>query len=88
MAIEKACCAAGDRIRILEGPLQGLEGVLFEEKGSKRFAIHFESMAQTVSVDIESVSFKKCDARVIESKPRVYGGKNADLQSVAFGVRQ
>lgn len=44
----------GDKVRVIAGPLTGLEGVLLDKKGHTRFGIRFTSIEQAVSIDIQS----------------------------------
>ncbi len=44
----------GDPVKIKEGALSGLEGVLIEERGSSRFAVKIESLQQVVIVNVSS----------------------------------
>jgi len=45
--------SSGDRVKVVHGPLAGLEGVLLEKKGGSRFGLHFTSISQSISVDIQ-----------------------------------
>jgi transcription antitermination factor NusG len=44
----------GDKVKVIHGPLSGLEGVLLEKKGTKRFGIRLESIEQSISIEIQS----------------------------------
>ena len=44
----------GDKVRVIKGPLTGLEGVLVERTRSQRFLVHFKSFAQSISIDIQT----------------------------------
>jgi transcription elongation factor/antiterminator RfaH len=44
---------SGDRVKVVHGPLAGLQGILVDRKGGKRFGIHFDSISQSISVDIQ-----------------------------------
>jgi transcription antitermination factor NusG len=46
--------AVGDSVRIVRGPLTGLEGILMEQRKNHRFLIRFTSIQQAVSVDIDT----------------------------------
>lgn len=44
--------APGDRVRVTDGPLNGLEGILSEKKGKKRFIIMLENIGRYLSIQI------------------------------------
>lgn len=44
---------SGDKVKVVQGPLTGRSGVLLEKKGGKRFGIHFDSIALSISIDIQ-----------------------------------
>jgi transcription antitermination factor NusG len=52
----EVCCnlKIGDSIEITQGALTGMEGVLVEERGSRRFAVRIESLQQSVMVNVPS----------------------------------
>jgi transcription elongation factor/antiterminator RfaH len=56
---KEAYFAVGDRVKIIHGPLAGLEGIWLEKRGAKRFGIRFESIKQAVSIDIHSCYLEK-----------------------------
>jgi transcription antitermination factor NusG len=49
----------GDKVRVVAGPLAGLEGMLLDIKGKSRVSIRFNSIAQAVSIDIQSSLLEK-----------------------------
>lgn len=44
----------GRRVRIVRGPLRGLEGILLRKKGNFRFVLSVELIQCSVSVDVEA----------------------------------
>ena len=42
----------GERVKIVDGPLSGYEGILVEQKGKNRFGIHLEVLNKTILADI------------------------------------
>jgi len=44
----------GDPVRVIRGPLRGIEGVLSRNKGSVRLVISMEMLGRSVSADISS----------------------------------
>jgi transcription antitermination factor NusG len=44
---------AGRRARVLNGPLQGLEGIILRRKKKTRFVLSFELIARSVAVEID-----------------------------------
>lgn len=49
---------AGDRVQIEAGPLQGLEGVLVELRGSRRLVVSVTLLQRSVAVEIDSALVK------------------------------
>jgi len=51
----------GDSVVITEGALSGMEGILLEERGGRRFALRIESLQQSVliNVPLESLMAKE-----------------------------
>jgi transcription antitermination factor NusG len=49
---------SGDRVQIVQGPLVGLEGILFQKKGKQRFGVRLHGLRQVLSLDI-GVGFLK-----------------------------
>jgi transcription antitermination factor NusG len=46
-------CRTGSRVRIMHGPLQGLEGILIRQKGLCRVIISIEMLAKSVAVEVD-----------------------------------
>ncbi|HEY4364079.1 MAG TPA: transcription termination/antitermination NusG family protein [Bryobacteraceae bacterium] len=44
---------AGDRVRVAEGPLRGVEGTLLREKGAIRLVIGIELLQRSLAVELE-----------------------------------
>ncbi len=42
----------GEKVRVVVGPLNGIEGVVLQKKGDKRLFVELKTIHQTVSVDI------------------------------------
>ncbi len=51
--------AAGDRVRIVRGPLRGLEGILIEKRKGCRFVLNVDLIQQSVSCEIDSSDVEK-----------------------------
>lgn len=51
--------AVGDRVRIVRGPLCGLEGILLEKKGKFRFVLSIDIIRQAVSCEISAADVEK-----------------------------
>jgi transcription antitermination factor NusG len=49
----------GDRVKIVNGPLVGYEGILVEQKGKTRFGIQLEEINHTIFVDIKMNQLEK-----------------------------
>ena len=44
----------GDRVRLIEGPLQGLEGLLVRKKSLWKFLVSVEMLQRSVAVEVDS----------------------------------
>lgn len=51
----------GDRVRVSSGPFVGLQGMLIEKNGSKRFYVRFDSIEQAVSIAVEAKLLEKIE---------------------------
>lgn len=51
--------ATGDRVRVIRGPLRGLEGILVEKKNNFRFVISVDLIQQAVACEIDSADVEK-----------------------------
>lgn len=49
---------AGRRVRIVQGPLQGLEGVLLRRKGRCRLVISLDLIQRSICVDVDADSLQ------------------------------
>jgi transcription antitermination factor NusG len=47
----------GQRVRLLNGPLEGLTGVVLRQKNRTRFVISLELLMRSVAVEIDSADF-------------------------------
>lgn len=51
----------GDRVRVLEGPLTGVEGIFVQDKPSKgRLVVSMNILGRSVSVDMNSAAVETC----------------------------
>lgn len=53
--------SSGDKIRIIDGPLCGYEGILIEIKGKKKFGVSISCVNLTAVVDLNTSKMEKCD---------------------------
>jgi len=51
--------SVGDNVKVIRGPLAGLEGMLIQKKGAQRFYIRFNSIEQAMSIDIQTNLLEK-----------------------------
>jgi len=49
----------GDPVKITTGPLEGLEGILSEQRGGKWFVVYVSAIGKSVSVDISETGLEK-----------------------------
>lgn len=50
---------AGDRVRVRQGPLRGIEGVLVEKKAGFRFVITVDLIQQAIACEIDAADVEK-----------------------------
>jgi transcription antitermination factor NusG len=50
----------GDRVRVVDGPMAGLAGVVREVRGSRRLLVGFEQIGRGLSVSIGAASVTMC----------------------------
>lgn len=44
---------AGERVRVLVGPLQGMEGIVVARKGERRLVVSMAMLQRSVAVEVE-----------------------------------
>ncbi len=57
--VERGAYCRGQRVKIKEGPLVGLEGTLIKEQGKSRFLIDIEGLNQMLSISIPVYYFEE-----------------------------
>jgi transcription antitermination factor NusG len=45
---------AGQEVRVIQGPFEGLQGILTEVRGKTRIVVRLEAIRQAVSVEMSS----------------------------------
>jgi len=51
----------GDRVRVLEGPLTGVEGIFVQDKSSKgRLVVSVNMLGRSVAVDLDNATVETC----------------------------
>ena len=58
----------GDRVRIMAGPLSGMEGVLVEQKNGQRVVLTIEQIMSSISVEVEVQNLEPLRPRLV-TKP-------------------
>jgi transcription termination/antitermination protein NusG len=58
-------CAIGQRVRIKEGPLTGVTGILKEMKNGRRFIVSLESIAKSISIEVDESVVCAVDESVV-----------------------
>jgi transcription antitermination factor NusG len=61
----------GDRVRVIAGPLTGLEGIIVQTRGHARLVITLSSIAQSFSVEVTEDCVEKVGSREIETATSV-----------------
>jgi len=54
----------GDRVRVVDGPMAGLVGVVREMRGKRRLLVGFEQIGRALSVSIGAADVEACGERV------------------------
>lgn len=70
---------SGDRVRVISGPLEGVEGILVRKKNFYRLILSVELLVRSISVEVEVADVE----RVMESRPSI--GPHAAAANVPFG---
>ena len=75
----------GERVRVIRGALEGLEGILTRKKNLYRLVISVAMLAQSVSVEIDALDVVPvvCQSVVDLQPDRQQNRKSLDLSSVA-----
>jgi transcription antitermination factor NusG len=58
----------GDRVRVIRGSLQGLEGILVRKKNQFRLVLSVEMLAKSVAVEIDAMDVEPVAKRVQEDQ--------------------
>ncbi len=53
------CCVKGDKVKVSNGPLAGLYGMVTEKKGLTRLYVELEAIQRVISVDIDAGLLEK-----------------------------
>jgi transcription antitermination factor NusG len=72
----------GDRVRVIRGSLQGLEGILVRKKNQFRLVLSVDMLAKSVAVEIDAADIESVTKRVQEDQ---YPGSFAPPAVVAAG---
>jgi transcriptional antiterminator NusG len=59
--------AVGDRVRITNGALAGMQGVLLRKKSNLRVVLTVEAICSSVSAEVDEADLEPLDARSIQS---------------------
>jgi transcription antitermination factor NusG len=59
--------ALGDRVRIMAGPMAGVEGILDRQKNGLRVVLRLEMLSRSLSVEVGAAEIEWCDPRVYNS---------------------
>lgn len=80
----------GDRVRVVRGSLEGVEGILTRKKGLLRLVLSVNMLAQSVGVEIEASDVEPVSASGSSSSFRAgqFAGAGIFPNPVAFGQTQ
>ena len=76
----------GDRVRVIRGSLQGVEGILVRKKNQFRLILSVDMLAKSVAVEIDSADIEPLTERVQAEQyaPRLYDAYAPGRESVAL----
>ena len=57
--VDDAMFHHGEQVKIIAGPLQGLEGEIINHKGKKRLAVRIEQLGKAILVEVPKVYVKR-----------------------------
>jgi len=72
----------GERVRVVRGSLEGVEGVLMRKKNLYRLVLSVEMLAQAVSVEIDAADVVPVSGRVPD---RLQGRSESFYESFSYG---
>jgi transcription antitermination factor NusG len=73
---------SGERVRVIRGSLEGVEGVLVRKKSFYRLVLSVEMLAQSVAVEIDAADVVPADERADRKAERT----GAIYQSLSYGL--
>ena len=71
----------GERVRVLFGPLRGVEGILQKRKDAMRLLISVEILGRSASVEIQSHEIESCENRSLASRVFRYPQASAGVHA-------
>jgi transcription antitermination factor NusG len=63
---------AGDRVRVVHGPLSGVEGLLIRKKDALRLVLSVEILGRSAAVEVDICDVKQCGPGVAAENVRAY----------------
>jgi len=80
----------GERVRVIRGSLQGVEGVLVRKKSLYRLVLSVDMMAKSVAVEIDSTDVEPAPARSSNSLKlgQPFSGTRKSSEPLLYGDRQ
>jgi len=63
----------GDRVRLMAGPLEGLEGLLVRKKSTWKLVVSVEMLQRAVAVEVDATMVERVAARTAEVTPGFLG---------------
>lgn len=78
----------GDRVRVVHGPLSGVEGLLARKKDGMRLVLSVEILGRSAAVEIDICDVKQCGAgaasQTVPAYPRTQNGFTRAFESQAL----
>ena len=80
----------GERVRVIRGSLQGVEGVLVRKKSLYRLVLSVDMMAKSVAVEIDSTDVERAPARSTNglNLGQPFSGTRKSSELLLYGDRQ
>lgn len=70
----------GRRVRIMRGPLTGMEGILLRRKGSVRLVLSIDLIMRSIAVDVDAADVRPIDGRTSPQFANVSTRRNGSGQ--------
>ncbi|MGA2960423.1 MAG: UpxY family transcription antiterminator [Candidatus Korobacteraceae bacterium] len=73
-----AYLSAGRRVRVVSGPLSGLEGVIVRREGDTRFVVSIELIMRAIAIKVEGLDLELIEPSAMPAQGTLRVGRNAN----------